>query len=116
MINEEWSIGNSTHRVYLPEIIMTICALVFIAFIMVSSYFIIRTTDAIANISNAANSTALMCAERLVNEIETKEERKTMINALQRENLFLRGKLETFNKLYKLTNDSYKESEGTGGP
>jgi hypothetical protein len=110
---DKMSAQDKTVKISINQILIMVCAIVFIVSSIVSTVFIVMSTSAIGDVSKAAESTALMCAERLVNEAETKEERKTTINTLQRENLFLRGKLETFEKLYGLSKGSYEE--GVGG-
>ena len=106
----------STDGVRFTDILLLACALVFIAWAVVGSIFMVKSANAIEGTANAASSTALMCAERMINEVELKKQQTTTIETLQRENLFLRGRLETFETLYGLSRESYEKSKGAGGP
>lgn len=84
------------------------CALAFLAWASASIVLMIKSTEAIS-------TTTLLCADRLINEVEHKKALEDNNETLTRENLFLRGRISSLEELYGLSKTSYEQSRGIGG-
>lgn len=119
---EEWSISEAKNikeprqiNVHLPKVLFAVAIVVLLAWSVVSTIFVIRASYFVGDASLAVSSTSLMCAERLMNEVDAKAERKATIDTLTRENLFLRGRISSLEELYGLSKTNYEAAKGVGG-
>ena len=102
-------------KVSLPLLLAGLFVFAFVIWSIVSAVFVIKVSESIKDTAIAAQATSTLCVDRIMTEVETKKQSQTAIDTLQRENLFLRGRMNAFEQLYGLTKQEY-DKKGVGGP
>ena len=80
--------------------LLTLSLLAFLAWAVASTSFLISAQQAISG-------TTKLCVDRLRADEELRTSLKSENSVLRKDNIYLRGRVDTFNKLYGLSKASY---------